>query len=53
MPPTGIMIHLAKECGYDNVKDYLEKYVCYLCAYNNMYIASYSLWCKNGWERHL
>ena len=27
MPPTGIMIHIAKECGYDNVKDYLEKYV--------------------------
>lgn len=24
-PPTGIMIHVAKEAGYDNVKDYLDK----------------------------
>ena len=24
MPPTGIMIHIAKESGYDNVKDYSE-----------------------------
>lgn len=26
MAPTGIMIHIAKECGYDNVKDYLENH---------------------------
>ena len=24
-PPTGIMIHLAREAGYDNVHEYLDK----------------------------
>lgn len=23
--PTGIMIHIARECGYDNVHEYLDK----------------------------
>ena len=35
MPPTGIMIHLAKECDHDNVKK---------SSYVASYIHSYSLW---------